>query len=136
MLHLRVGTGWTRLHGWWSCCLKPTPAAWAGDTPQGTLAALVPLPGQARGHPPVGGEDPTSGVGGHVGHFLEGIQEGDRGQHRGPGAEREQGGSSAGTGHPGVCPPGGWHPPSRPTPAHLSWECSLVAFELKSSQMG
>lgn len=32
---------------------------------------------------------------------------------------------------------GGGGVPCVPPPAtHLSWECSLVAFELKSSQMG
>lgn len=50
---------------------------------------------------------------------------------------REQGGSSAGVGHTGMCQRGGVCPMSHPALAtHLSWECSLVAFELKSSHMG
>lgn len=35
--------------------------------------------------PPPATPCPTSGVGGHVGHFLEGIQEGHSSQHSGPG---------------------------------------------------
>lgn len=70
---------------------------------------------------------PTSGVGGHVGHFLEGVQEGHSSQHGGSG---ETGGGRSVGGWP--CAPS---PPQLGHP-HLSWECSFVALELKSSQMG
>lgn len=126
MLQLRVGMGWPRLHGWRSFCLKPNGQ---GTPCRGHLPA-IPLSSQAQGRSRLGGEDPTSGVGGHVGHFLEGIQEGDCSQHRGPGAKRARGELSG-------CRAPQMSPVPPPSPAtHLSWECSLVAFELKSSQMG
>lgn len=62
-----------------------------GDTPQGTLTTCPPTQGASLGTPTPRREDPTSSVGGHVGHFLEGIQEGNCGQHRGPGEERARG---------------------------------------------
>lgn len=51
---------------------------------------------------------------------------------------RERGGSFSGCWAPRDLPVvGGGGVPCVPPPAtHLSWECSLVAFELKSSQMG
>lgn len=50
---------------------------------------------------------------------------------------RERGGSSVGAGHTGMCHEDGGPPcPTTPLATHLSWECSLVAFELKSSHMG
>lgn len=56
-----------------------------GDTslpPPDTRLPAQPVP------PWAGRGDLTSGVGGHVSHFLEGIQEGNCGQHRGPGVEK------------------------------------------------
>lgn len=104
----------------WAPC--PLPAHSPASEPN-----LAPLPLLTSSRAP-----PTSGVGGHIGHFLEGVQEGHSSQHSGPG-EMDSGGSAV------RCP----HFPrfplpesGRPQQPHLSWECSLVALELKSSQMG
>lgn len=51
--------------------------------------------------------------------------------------QRERGGSSVGVGHLRCANEKGGPPcPTRSLATHLSWECSLVAFELKSSHMG
>lgn len=110
---------------------------WAGDTPQGTVITCPPA--QTRlGTPNPRREDPTSGVGGHVSHFLEGIQEGNCGQHRGPEVERPRRDTVSGCRTHWDVPMrrGVPHVPPALMVTHLSWECSLVAFELKSSHMG